>query len=156
MSYTDFKNLSAPLVAVGTATFGALASAAVGTVAAVGNKAWLAGLGAMNLGVGPNPGSVTCLVAPGTSMIPCTVAIMDGTSTIATAVVSTFTANQTVALTKVAGAAVAANDTITANEPTRDFLKRWAPNTPIHRELGEFEARLRMDPEKGRCGTAGP
>ena len=36
----------------------------------------------------------------------------------------------------------AVNDTITANQPTRDFLKRWAPNTPIHRELGEFEAPL--------------
>jgi len=36
----------------------------------------------------------------------------------------------------------AVNDTITANEPTREFLKRWAPNTPISRELGEFEAPL--------------
>jgi UDP-glucose 4-epimerase len=36
----------------------------------------------------------------------------------------------------------AVNDTITANEPTRDFLKRWAPNTPVHRELGEFEAPI--------------
>jgi UDP-glucose 4-epimerase len=36
----------------------------------------------------------------------------------------------------------AVNDTITANEPTRDFLKRWAPNTPIHREFGEFEAPI--------------
>ncbi|KAA0695494.1 NAD(P)-dependent oxidoreductase [Neorhizobium sp. P12A] len=36
----------------------------------------------------------------------------------------------------------AVNDTITANEPTRDFLKRWAPNTPVHRELGEYEAPI--------------
>src|ERR1700752_809606 len=36
----------------------------------------------------------------------------------------------------------AANDTITATEPTRDFLSRWAPDTPIIRELGEFEAPL--------------
>jgi UDP-glucose 4-epimerase len=36
----------------------------------------------------------------------------------------------------------AVNDTITANEPTRDFLKRWAPKTPVHRELGEFEAPI--------------
>ncbi|MGO8535455.1 NAD-dependent epimerase/dehydratase family protein [Rhizobium ruizarguesonis] len=36
----------------------------------------------------------------------------------------------------------AVNDTITASEPTRDFLGKWAPNTPILRELGEFEAPL--------------
>lgn len=36
----------------------------------------------------------------------------------------------------------AVNDTITAVEPTREFLKRWAANTPIRRELGEFEAPL--------------
>jgi nucleoside-diphosphate-sugar epimerase len=36
----------------------------------------------------------------------------------------------------------AVNDTITATEPTRDFLKRWAPDTPVRRELGEFEAPI--------------
>ena len=36
----------------------------------------------------------------------------------------------------------AVNDTITATEPTREFLKRWAPRTPVHRELGEFEAPI--------------
>jgi nucleoside-diphosphate-sugar epimerase len=36
----------------------------------------------------------------------------------------------------------AVNDTITAKEPTGDFLKRWAPNSPISRELGEFEAPI--------------
>src|SRR5882757_7910303 len=36
----------------------------------------------------------------------------------------------------------AVNDTITANEPTENFLKKWCPNTPITRPLGEFEAPL--------------
>lgn len=36
----------------------------------------------------------------------------------------------------------AVNDTITADEPTEAFLKRWAPNTPITRPLGEREAPL--------------
>ena len=36
----------------------------------------------------------------------------------------------------------AVNDTITANEPTEKFLKKWCPNTPITRPLGEFEAPL--------------
>ena len=36
----------------------------------------------------------------------------------------------------------AVNDTITANEPTELFLKRWCPNTPITRPLGEREAPL--------------
>lgn len=36
----------------------------------------------------------------------------------------------------------AVNDTITANEPTEAFLKKWAPNTPITRQMGEFEAPI--------------
>ncbi|HEY5818251.1 MAG TPA: NAD(P)-dependent oxidoreductase [Mesorhizobium sp.] len=36
----------------------------------------------------------------------------------------------------------ATNDTITANEPTESFLKRWAPNTPHRRALQGFEAPL--------------
>src|SRR3954451_22108300 len=36
----------------------------------------------------------------------------------------------------------AVNDTITANEPTEQFLKRWCPKTPITRPLGEREAPL--------------
>ncbi len=36
----------------------------------------------------------------------------------------------------------AVNDTITAWEPTRPFLDRWAGNTPITRELDEFEAPI--------------
>src|SRR5262245_31394398 len=36
----------------------------------------------------------------------------------------------------------AVNDTITANEPTEQFLKRYAPGTPITRPLGEREAPL--------------
>lgn len=36
----------------------------------------------------------------------------------------------------------AVNDTITAEEPTRDFLARWAPNTPITGELDEFGAPI--------------
>jgi UDP-glucose 4-epimerase len=36
----------------------------------------------------------------------------------------------------------AVNDTITALEPTRDFLKRWAPNTPITGEINGFDAPI--------------
>jgi nucleoside-diphosphate-sugar epimerase len=36
----------------------------------------------------------------------------------------------------------AVNDTITANESTEAFLKRWAPGSPIARPLGEREAPL--------------
>ena len=36
----------------------------------------------------------------------------------------------------------AVNDRITANEPTVPFLKKYAPNTPIKGELGEWEAPL--------------
>ena len=36
----------------------------------------------------------------------------------------------------------AVNDEITANEPTVEFLKKWAPNTPITRAMGKFEAPI--------------
>ena len=36
----------------------------------------------------------------------------------------------------------AVNDTITAWEPTRPFLDRWAPGTPVVRKLDEYEAPL--------------
>lgn len=36
----------------------------------------------------------------------------------------------------------AVNDTITANEPTRDFLAKWAPNTPITGDLDGYAAPL--------------
>ncbi len=36
----------------------------------------------------------------------------------------------------------AVNDTITAREPTRPFLERWAPGTPITSEISEFEAPI--------------
>jgi nucleoside-diphosphate-sugar epimerase len=36
----------------------------------------------------------------------------------------------------------AVNDTITANLPTREFLEKYCPGTPIRRELDEFEAPL--------------
>lgn len=36
----------------------------------------------------------------------------------------------------------ATNDTITADEPTAEFLKRWAPDTPVTRPLEGFEAPL--------------
>lgn len=36
----------------------------------------------------------------------------------------------------------AVNDTITANEPTAEFLAKWAPNTPISRPLEVDEAPL--------------
>lgn len=36
----------------------------------------------------------------------------------------------------------AVNDTITAYEPTRPFLEKWAPGTPITGDIGEFEAPI--------------
>ncbi|HEY0919875.1 NAD-dependent epimerase/dehydratase family protein [Devosia sp.] len=36
----------------------------------------------------------------------------------------------------------AVNDEITANEPTAAFLAKYAPNTPVTREMGKFEAPL--------------
>jgi len=36
----------------------------------------------------------------------------------------------------------ATNDTITADMPTMDFLKKYAPNTPITRDMGRDEAPL--------------
>ncbi|WP_182549870.1 NAD-dependent epimerase/dehydratase family protein [Phyllobacterium myrsinacearum] len=36
----------------------------------------------------------------------------------------------------------AVNDTITALLPTREFLQKYCPNTPLRRDLGEFEAPL--------------
>jgi hypothetical protein len=36
----------------------------------------------------------------------------------------------------------ATNDTITVTTPTKKFLEQYAPNSPITRELGEFEAPL--------------
>ncbi|UVK36627.1 NAD(P)-dependent oxidoreductase [Mesorhizobium sp. AR10] len=36
----------------------------------------------------------------------------------------------------------AVNDTITANEPTEAFLRRWCPDVPVTRPIGEFEAPL--------------
>lgn len=36
----------------------------------------------------------------------------------------------------------AVNDTITTREPTAEILKRFCPNTPVTREMGEFEGPL--------------
>ena len=36
----------------------------------------------------------------------------------------------------------AVNDEITASEPTAAFLQKWAPNTPVTREMSEYEAPL--------------
>ncbi|MET0529390.1 MAG: NAD(P)-dependent oxidoreductase, partial [Microvirga sp.] len=36
----------------------------------------------------------------------------------------------------------AVNDEITASEPTAAFLQKWAPGTPITREMSEYEAPL--------------
>ncbi|MET0429351.1 MAG: NAD(P)-dependent oxidoreductase, partial [Microvirga sp.] len=36
----------------------------------------------------------------------------------------------------------AVNDEITASEPTAAFLQKWAPGTPITREMGKSEAPL--------------
>ena len=36
----------------------------------------------------------------------------------------------------------ATNDEIIANQPTADFLAKHAPNTPVTRKMGEFEAPM--------------
>lgn len=36
----------------------------------------------------------------------------------------------------------AVNDTITAREPTREFLRTYAPDIPLKRDMGEFEAPI--------------
>ena len=36
----------------------------------------------------------------------------------------------------------AVNDQITASEPTAEFLRQWAPNTPVTREMGSSEAPI--------------
>jgi len=36
----------------------------------------------------------------------------------------------------------AVNDTITTELPTAEFLKKYCPNTPITRPMGEWEAPL--------------
>ncbi|MDB5615215.1 MAG: NAD(P)-dependent oxidoreductase [Devosia sp.] len=36
----------------------------------------------------------------------------------------------------------ASNDEITANQPSAEFLKSWAPETPITRAMGEWEAPI--------------
>ena len=36
----------------------------------------------------------------------------------------------------------AVNDEITANEPTAEFLRKWAPNTPVTREMARSEAPI--------------
>lgn len=36
----------------------------------------------------------------------------------------------------------AVNDEITANEPTADFLRQWAPNTPVTRKMAPSEAPI--------------
>ena len=36
----------------------------------------------------------------------------------------------------------AGDDEITANEPTAEFLRKWAPNTPVTREMGRSEAPI--------------
>ncbi|MCY1664195.1 NAD-dependent epimerase/dehydratase family protein [Rhizobium sp. SL86] len=36
----------------------------------------------------------------------------------------------------------AVNDTITAEEPTRDFLAKWAPKTPVTGEIAEYGAPI--------------
>jgi hypothetical protein len=36
----------------------------------------------------------------------------------------------------------ATNDTITTTTPTKEFLQKSCPNTPLTREMGEWEAPL--------------
>ena len=36
----------------------------------------------------------------------------------------------------------ATNDTITTKEPTAEVLKKYAPDTPVSRKMGEYEAPL--------------
>ena len=47
----------------------------------------------------------------------------------------------------------AANDTITANEPTEEFLKRWAPNTPRKRVMGSARRHTRTA-RSARCSAS--
>ncbi len=46
----------------------------------------------------------------------------------------------------------AVNDTITAREPTADFLARWCPGTPVRRPLKGDEAPLSNRKARGVLG----
>lgn len=92
MGYSDQKYIDGkPIVFVaGTATYGALASAGVGTVAGIGvsGAAGFLAPKAMTLtGI-----TATCVVAPGTSIQPHTLDIIDGTNTMGTVVLTTAAA----------------------------------------------------------------
>lgn len=112
MGYDDAQYHSDIAVNIGptsTGTFGAIASAGTGTVSGLGSavaKAYQA-MSLKNV-------TLAVVTAPGTSIQPCTVAIMDGTTTLATTVVTTLTAGEAATGT-VVSAAVASGDTITAN-----------------------------------------
>lgn len=113
MGYSDQKylaDISVPLAVVGTGVYTSIASGAVGTVTAITSKTAVA-FRTMNL----KGGYLTVTTAPSSTLQPCTVAVMDGTSTLATAVVTTLTAGQTAAFTVVTSSVTAA-DSLTVNE----------------------------------------
>lgn len=120
MGYSDqkyYSNDRVTIVGLATSTFGGLASGAIGTVSAQGATAFKNGLRAASL-LG---GTVEVATAPGTSIQPVIVALMDGTSTMATA---TYTGtsgtagtiqNLTLASGTAASQAAAIGDTLTVN-----------------------------------------
>ena len=111
MSYGQAVNGPAYSLPVAAGTFGALASAAVGTVAFANSQ--LPAYQAMSLGAG-TPGGLTCTTAPAAAVQPVKVAVVDGVNVLATAVVTTATAGQTALFTRVPGSPnVAIGDTLT-------------------------------------------
>lgn len=113
MGYSDQKYQADMIVTLrdcGTNVYTSIASAGVATGTTLGNSAYLA-FRAMNA-VG---GSLTVQTAAWSTLQPCAVAIMDGTTTVARATVTTLTAGQTASFTIVTSS-VAAGDTLTVNE----------------------------------------
>lgn len=115
MGYSDGRYQQGPALTfhdAGTNVYTSIASAGVATGTQLGNATQRAFM-AMNV----KSGAVTVRTAAWTTLQPCTVAIMNGTSTVATAVVTTLTAGQTVALTvTAANAALASGDVLSINE----------------------------------------
>lgn len=113
MSYPDqkyYSDIVVTLPVVGTGVYTSIASAGVATNTNISSKNYLA-----YRAMSAKGGSVAVVVAPSSTLQPCTVAIMDGTSTVATAVVTTLTAGQNASFTIVTSS-VAAGDTLTVNE----------------------------------------
>jgi len=118
MSYTDARYQQVvekvTIPCSGTATQSAVASAGVGTLAGLSGMYYQAQR-AMTL----KSGALTCFAAPVSTYNPITVALMNGTTTVATAAVTTATVNQAFALTvTAANAALASGGTFTFNAIT--------------------------------------